>query len=617
MGGSVDAYKLFMASEKRRQDRYDQMKAAEQQATSDSAASAPSNSQNPPAAMTNGTTTNGHAANGTGPKYDVLIIGAGLSGICSLFHIRKRFPDWRIKVLEAGSGSGGTWFWNRYPGARFDSESVSYGFSWDKELLDSWHWKESFSPQPETLKYLELVCQKHDLYKDIQFDTRIKSAKWQENERTWLFTDEEGHKYNTRFFVSCLGFLSSPTLPNIPGVDSFKGQSFHTSRWPAQLDMNRDFAGKRVGIIGTGATAIQSITEIAKVPGLNSLHVFQRTANWSAPLHNTEITPEQMADYRSRYDAIFQRCAETPMCFLHQADPRKSLELSDSERRELWEDLYSKPGFGKWIGCFSDTYTNREANKLYSDFMADKIRARVHDPVTAERLIPKNHGFGTRRVPLESGYFEAYNKEYVHLIDLRETPIEQITATGIQTSQELVELDILIFATGFDAITGAFNAIDWQAKDGRPLLGSSDDYKGNEANGPIWPDHRPSTFLGLTIRGLPNMFMILGPHQPFGNATRSIEHAVQVVSDLLAHVKEKGYTYVEPTQEAVNEWTAHVVACSEGALSNEVDSWMTGVNHNVKGKTVRSVARYSGSAVEFRRRCEAVKAKGWEGLAFA
>ena len=548
-------------------------------------------------------------------RYDVLILGAGLSGICSLYHIRRRFPSWRIRVLEAGSGPGGTWYWNRYPGARFDSESVTYGFSWDKELLDQWHWKEAFSPQPETLKYIELVSKKHDLYKDIQFNTRIKSAHWQDHDRTWLFVDEAGAEYQTRFFISCLGFLSAPTLPNIPGVKDFTGRAFHTSRWPKDFTLSRDLASKRVGIIGTGATGIQIITELAKEPSIKSLHVFQRTANWSAPLRNTEITPEQMSQFRADYDAIFKRCSETPMCFLHQADPRKSSEVNDEERLKLWEELYAKPGFSKWLGAFSDTYTDREANRLYSEFMANKIRARVHEPVIAESLVPKNHGFGTRRVPMESGYFEAFNRPNVHLIDLQKSPIERITTNGILTSDgEEHKLDVLIYATGFDAITGAFNAVEWHGKEDRPLLGSSETEEGKRA---IWADHRPRTFLGLTAPAMPNMFMVLGPHQPFGNATRSIEHAVQVITELLEYCRDKNYSYVEPTAEAVEGWTEHVYECSKGSLTNEVDSWMTGVNKNVSGKTVRNVARYSGSAVEFRRRCEECRLAGWKGLAFA
>ncbi|KAF3044879.1 hypothetical protein E8E11_008058 [Didymella keratinophila] len=552
-----------------------------------------------------------------GPDYDVLIIGAGLSGICSLYHIRKRFPEWRVKILDNASDVGGTWYWNQYPGCRFDSESLSYSFSFDKELLDEWHWKEAFSPQSETHKYIKRVAEKHDMYKDIQLNTQIKTAHWNDENHTWSFVDADGKEYTARFFLSCLGFLSAPTLPAIPGVHDFHGEAFHTSRWPSDLDISRDFANKRIGIIGTGATGIQTITAISKQPGFKSLSVFQRTANWSAPLRNFEVTAEQMDIYRTEYDTVFKTCAETSTCFMHQADPRKSSEVTDEERLALWEKLYNAPGFGKWLGVFSDTYTDRQANELYSKYMAEKIRQRVHDPETADSLIPKNHGFGTRRVPLESGYFEAYNEPNINLVDLQKTPITRIVADGIETSDgKKHELDVLIFATGFDAITGAFNAIEWHGKGDRPLIASSDSKDGKRA---IWPDHKPHTFLGITVPAMPNMFMTLGPHQPFGNATRSIEHAVQVIENVLQYCKDNNYTSVEPTQEAVDAWTDHVYECSKGGLINEVDSWMTGVNKNIKGKTQRSdhPARYTGSAIEYRRRCEECKAYGYKGLLFA
>ncbi|KAF2166419.1 hypothetical protein M409DRAFT_23059 [Zasmidium cellare ATCC 36951] len=548
--------------------------------------------------------------------HDVLILGAGLSGLYSLYSIRKRFPSWRVKALEAGGDVGGTWYWNSYPGCRIDTESLSYCFSFDKELLEEWDWKEQFATQAETHNYVKHVAQKHDLYKDIQFNTRIKSACWDQAQRYWTFIDEAGEQHKTRFFVSCLGFLSSPTLPDIPGIRDFAGDAFHTSRWPAHLDLSRDFANKRIGVIGTGATGIQTITAVSKEPSIKSLTVFQRTANWSAPLHNSEITPEEMTKHKAGYDNLFARCAETPTCFLHAADPRKSLDISKDERHALWEKLYSEPGFAKWLGVFSDTYTNREANKLYSDFMAEKIRQRVHDAAVADSLIPKNHGFGTRRVPLESGYFEAYNRSNVHLVDLQKTPVEQVTPSGIRTSDGVDhELDILIFATGFDAITGAFNAIDWHAKEDRPLTSTEDSPRAEHA---IWVDQRPRTFLGLTVPSMPNMFMVLGPHQPFGNATRSIEHAVEVITNMLDYCEEHDYTYVEPTEEAVDEWTDHVIECGKASvLINEVDSWMTGINKNVKGKTVRSVVRYSGSAIEYRRRCQECKESGYKGLTFS
>ncbi|RMZ91377.1 hypothetical protein DV736_g1391, partial [Chaetothyriales sp. CBS 134916] len=562
------------------------------------------------------------------PKYDVLIIGAGLSGICSLHHIRERFPSWRVKVLEAGSDVGGTWYWNRYPGARFDSESISYGFSWDQDLLDEWHWKEAFSPQPETLRYIQHVAKKHDLYKDIQFNTRIVSATWQDdngyenNENTWTFTDDTGTQYRTTFFISCLGFLSSPTLPNIAGIETFAGQAFHTSRWPENFDLSK-LANKRVGIIGTGATGIQTITELAKAP-LKSLTVFQRTANWSAPLRNTKITQDEMSKLRQGYDSVFQVCSETPMGFLHQADPRKSADVTDAERTELWNKLYAQPGFGKWLGVFRDTYTDREANRLYSEFMAQKISGRISDPATAEDLIPKSHGFGLRRVPLESGYFEVFNQPNVRLVNLQRAPIDSISATGITTADGTShDLDVLIFATGFDAITGAFREIRWSVKDGRPLLGYSSappttttTKPGKEEAAAVWMDHQPKTFLGLTVPSCPNMLMVLGPHQPFGNATRSIEHAVDVICELLQYCRDNNYTYVEPTEAAVQGWTEHVVESSQGLLSNEIDSWMTGVNKNVAGKATRNVARYAGNAVEYRRRCEECRLGGWKGLTF-
>lgn len=302
---------------------------------------------------------------------------------------------------------------------------------------------------------------------------------------------------------------------------------------------------------------------------------------------------------------------------MHQADPRKSSEVTVEERLALLEKIYNAPGFGKWLGVFKDTYTDRNANQLQSEYMAEKSRQRVHNPETADSLIPKNHGFGTRRVPLESGYFEAYNEPNISLVDLQKTPITSIVADGIETSDgKKHELDVLIYATGFDAITGAFNAIEWHGKGDRPLIASSDSKEGTRA---VWPDHKPHTFLGITVPSMPNMFMTLGPHQPFGNATRSIEHAVHVIENLLQYCKGNNYTSVEPKQEAVDVWTEHVYECSKGGLINEVDSRMTGVNKNVKSKTQRSddPARYTGSAIEYRRKCQECRTSGYKGLVFA
>ncbi|CAK7212903.1 hypothetical protein SEUCBS140593_001665 [Sporothrix eucalyptigena] len=547
--------------------------------------------------------------------YDVLILGAGMSGMCALHHIRTKLPQLRVRVLEAAPDVGGTWYWNCYPGARFDSESVSYAFSFDKGVLDEWRWTEAFAPQPETLRYLRLVADRLDLKKDIQFNTRVTTLHWSDEDRLWKAVDERGTVYTTRFLVSCIGFLSNPTLPNIPGISSFAGQSFHTSRWPRELQgkqAEEALAGKRIGVIGTGATGIQTITALAQMPDIPSLTVFQRHATWTVPLRNSQFTPDQAETHRQNADAIFRLSNSTPTGFLHQADPRKTADVSLEDRLAHYESIYNKPGMAKWLGAFSDTYTDRAANEEYSQFIAEKIKERVNDPDLATRLVPTDHGFGLRRVPLESGYFEAFNKEHVHLVDLKETPVQTVTPGGIQTTDGKEHpLDVLVYATGFNAITGSFVDMDIRGREGVPLMGSS--VTGEKTNA-VWMDYRPRTFLGITVPQCPNLFMVLGPHQPFGNAPRSIEHVVQVVVDLLATCVDKKYTFVEPTTTAVEDWTSHVISCSDGALLNEVDSWMTGVNTNVKGRGERSVARYAGSLVEYKRRCRACQEAGWEGL---
>ncbi|KAI8317541.1 hypothetical protein K4K59_004074 [Colletotrichum sp. SAR11_240] len=552
------------------------------------------------------------SADTTDEAFDVLIVGAGMSGICALHSIRTRFPNWRVRVLDSAPSVGGTWYWNRYPGARFDSESLSYTFSFDQKLLDEWHWKERFSAQPDTLAYINFVADRLNLRPNIQLNTRIVSARWSDDEhRRWIFADETGRSYSARFFVSCLGFLSNPTLPAIPGIQDFKGQAFHTSRWPTDMSHRDVVGGKRVGIIGTGATGIQTITALAKIPELKSLTVFQKQAMWAAPLRNTTISKVDMDEERKKYAEIFKLRSESPTGFIHSPDKRKSNEATPEERLKLWESLYNKPGMGKWLSVFSDTYTDREANNLYSAFMADKIRARVNDPDIAEKLVPKDHGFGLARVPLESGYYEVYNQPNIHLADISVNSIEKITPTGITLQDGTrYQLDVLIYATGFNAITGAFVDIDFRGKDNVPLMARSGEADADRA---AWLDFMPQTYLGITVPKFPNMFMVLGPHQPFGNATPNIEHAVKIVTSMLETCYEKGITYVEATEEAADYWNDHVVRGSEGALLNEVDSWMTGINRNV-GRVKRGVIRYAGSTLEYRRQCAKAKESGWDGL---
>ncbi|HEY4736475.1 MAG TPA: NAD(P)/FAD-dependent oxidoreductase, partial [Xanthobacteraceae bacterium] len=483
----------------------------------------------------------------------------------------------------------------RYPGARFDSESYSYSYSFSNELLEEWDWSEHFASQPETLRYLNHVADKFDLRRDIRFCSRVTAAVYDEQARSWTVKLEDESTYRTRFLITAIGPLSTPTLPRIEGRDSFQGQSFHTARWPKT---SVALAGKRVAVIGTGATGVQTIQTIAGEVG--HLTVFQRTPNWCAPLHNGKIDAETQKKIKAGYPEMFARCQETFACFIHTPDPRGAFEVSDEEREAFYEKLYAERGFGIWQGNFKDILTDRRANATISDFVARKIRERVKDQKVADKLIPRYHGFGTRRLPLETFYYEVYNRDNVELVDITETPIERITPKGIKTSEREYKFDIIIFATGFDAITGAFDKIDLRGIGGAQLKDK-------------WRDG-PETYLGLMVEGFPNMLMLMGPHTALGNIPRSIEYSVEWVTGVIRFAQEKGLTRLEAKADGVASWTDHVKALGVGLLSNEVDSWMTGINRNVDGKTKRIVARYSGSAPAYRERCDAVAAKGYDEL---
>jgi cation diffusion facilitator CzcD-associated flavoprotein CzcO len=532
----------------------------------------------------------------SGLEYDAIIIGAGMSGLYQLLRLRRL--GLRARVLEAGSGVGGTWYWNRYPGARFDSESYSYGYSFSEELLQEWSWSQHFAPQSETLRYLNFVADKFDLRRDIQFHSRVAAAHYDDVSRRWTTTLENGERLTSRFLITAIGPLSAPTMPRIEGVDSFAGIAFHTAKWPHQPV---DFAGKRVAVIGTGSTGVQTIQEVAKTAA--QLTVFQRNPNWCAPLHNGPIDDDTQARIKANYPAMFERCRETFACFLHTPDPRGTFEVSPEEREAFFEKLYAERGFGIWQGNFRDILIDRAANAEITAFVARKIRERVKDQEVAEKLIPKNHGFGTRRVPLETMYYEVYNQPNVLLVDINETPIERITPGGIKTSERDYEFDIIVYATGFDAITGSFDRIDIRGSDGQRL-------KDKWSSG-------PQTFMGVLVEGFPNMFMLMGPHTALGNIPRSIEYNVDWVTDIFAHMQTHNLTRADAKPEAVGTWTSHVKAVGTGLLSNEISSWFTGVNSNVEGKQTRIIARYSGSAPAYRAWCDDVAARGYQEIALS
>jgi cation diffusion facilitator CzcD-associated flavoprotein CzcO len=530
----------------------------------------------------------------TNVDFDAVVIGAGISGLYQLYKLREL--GLTARVFETGSNVGGTWYWNRYPGCRFDSESYSYGYFFSKELLEEWRWTEHFAPQPETERYLNYVTDKFDLRRDIQFNSSVVSAYYQEETRAWEIALQDGRRYSARFLITAIGLLSASTLPAIAGIDTFKGQSCHTHEWPKEPV---SFDGKRVAVIGVGSTGVQAIQEVAKTA--KQITVFQRTPNWCLPLNNAKISDDEMLSIRARYPEIYARCQETPGCLIHGPDSRATLDVTPEEREAFWEKLYNESGAGFWQGNFRDALVDREANALVSDFVARKIRQRVKDPVLAEKLIPKNHGFGTRRVPLESGYYEAYNQPNVRLVDINETPIEGITPTGIKTSSGEYEFDIIIYATGFDAFTGSFDRIDIRGVDGVRLVDK-------------WKDG-PQTLLGFLVDGFPNMLMVMGPHAGLGNFPRASEYCVDWVTRVIRYSRDHGFTRIEATRDAVAEWADEVRSVGEGSLFNEIDSWGTGVNRNIAGKETRKIMRYAGSHPTFRKHGEAVVSDQYRKLA--
>ena len=384
--------------------------------------------------------------------YDVVIIGAGISGLYQLYKLRQL--GLRVCVFEEGDGVGGTWHWNRYPGARFDSESYSYAYSFSQELLDEWNWSEHFASQPEVLHYLEHVADKFDLLRNIHLSSPVKAAKYNETTRSWKVILNGGDSCITRVLITAVGILSQPTLPSIEGMDSFKGSAFHTSRWPKEQS---ELKGQNVAVIGTGASGVQVIQELAKDVG--HLTVFQRRPNWCAPLHNSKIDNDEMRGIKASYPEMFEQCRTSQAGFMWTVDPRSTFDVTLDERTAFWERLYASRGMAIWQGNFKDVLVDSDANAAMSEFMSAKIRARVHDPKIADMLIPQDHGFGTRRVPLETHYYEAYNHSNTDLINIVKTPIVRVTESGIKTSDAEFTFDTIVYATGFDALGGSFDKI--------------------------------------------------------------------------------------------------------------------------------------------------------------
>lgn len=543
--------------------------------------------------------TAGGAASGPQVDHEVVIIGAGVAGIYQI----KRLTDLGVDaiVLEGNADVGGTWYKNRYPGARFDSESFTYGYSFSQELLDEWHWTEMFSPQPETLKYLEYVVDKFDLRRFMRFDCKVDAMSYDDDTAVWTLQLGDGSELTAHIVITAIGVLSVPTMPTIEGMETFEGPSFHPFEWPQEPV---DLAGKRVAIVGTGATAIQIIPEVAKEAG--HLTVFQRRPNWAAPLNNRPISEAEMDEIRARYDEIFAACARSPGGFEHEPDRRGWDNVSPEERRELWDRLYDGPGFGIWLSNFAEIFMDAEANAEFSDYIADRIRQRVDDPDLAEKLVPRDHGFGIQRVPLETGYFETYNRDNVTLHDAAEDPIERVTPAGILTADGTEHpFDLIVYATGFDAFTGAFDRIDIQGRNGEKL-------RTKWADGPV-------TYLGMLVNGFPNLLMLAGPQIAATNFPRACETAVDWVTPLLEHVWAEGLTRFEATPEAEEAWVDHVAAMYEPFLLRTAKSWITGYNSNLDGHEYGKMRLniYNGGGPKYAARIQEEAQEGYPGIRFS
>ncbi|MDI5936412.1 NAD(P)-binding domain-containing protein [Halomonas kalidii] len=522
---------------------------------------------------------------------DAVIIGAGLSGICALERLNRM--GLRARVYEGGSEVGGVWHWNRYPGARVDSEIHTYGFSFSDALLRDWEWQELFPTQPDIARYLRHVVDRFGLRRHIRLGTPVLTATFDEAEALWRIETGTGERVAARYLIAATGTLSVPQLPDYPGMSDFSGESFHTARWPAGVELG----GKRVGVIGTGASGVQVIQTIA--PDVAHLTVFQRTPTYCIPQRNRPLTDADRREIRRDWTRILATCRESYGGFIHTFDPRSGLAVSAAEREAKFEELWQKAGFAFWFGNFADLMMNFEVNEHACDFLRRKIQARVHDPETARRLLP-SHPFGTKRVPLENGYYETYNRGNVALVDLRETPIERITPGGIRTSRDEHPLDVIVYATGFDAGTGSLSRIDIRGAGGLSLAEK-------------W-QAGPKTFLGLLVSGFPNLFSVNGPHNAAAlcNAGRCIEQNVDWIVRCIEWMRRQGATRVVPTPVAEEEWTRHVLDVADASvLAAMRDSWFFGAN--TPGKP-RVVTIYAAGAREYRQHCEAVANAGFAGL---
>ena len=529
-------------------------------------------------------------------EVDVLVVGAGFSGMYALHRLRGQ--GLRVRVLEAGADVGGTWYWNRYPGARCDVPSVEYSYSFSKELEQEWDWTEVMAGQPEILRYANHVADRFDLRRDIQLETRVTSAHYDEDRNRWRIGTEAGETFEARFCVMATGCLSCPNTPDIEGAQDFEGPVYHTGEWPHE---GVDFAGVRVGIIGTGSSGVQSIPVIAE----EALHltVFQRTPNYTVPAGNRPLSERDRQRAKAVYDQIRKSERESMGGFIFGfggrpfVPPTEFLKQTSPEERRAALDAEGFLALRRYL----DVALDPAANELACEMYREQVRRVIHDPETAEGLMPRDYPIGCKRPVIDTDYFETFNRDNVTLVDLRRGGIEKITPTGVQTAQGHFEVDALVYATGFDAMTGALLRMDVRGRDGLALE------KQWEAG--------PRSYLGLQVDGFPNLFTITGPGSPsvLSNMIVSIEQHVDWIADCIAHMDENALATIEPTTAAVDEWIAHVYEVASGTMltAPSCNSWYLGAN--IPGKP-RIFMPYVGGVGEYRRRCDEIAARGYEGF---
>jgi cyclohexanone monooxygenase len=528
---------------------------------------------------------------------DAVVIGAGFSGLYMLHRLRNEM-GLSVRVYEIGGGVGGTWYWNRYPGARSDSDSYVYCYSFDRELLQEWEWSERYPEQHEIRAYLEHVTERYDLARDIRFHTRVTGATFDEDAGLWTVTTDSGDRVTARFVITAVGALSAANMPAFEGADTFEGASYHTGRWPHE---GVDFTGLRVGVIGTGASAVQAIPLIAREA--SDLTVFQRTANYVVPANNGPVPPDVVAARKRDYDSIWKRVRESNFGFELYFLEKGALEVSDEELERELMARWEAGGFGIWLGAYADIFFVDEANAKVRAFLHDRIREKVTDPETAELLIPKGYPFGVKRNPLDSGYYETFNLDHVHLVDVKANPIAAITPTGVRLEDGAeYAFDAIVYATGFDAMTGPLNSLDIRGREGRLLREK-------------WAEG-PRTYLGLTSAGFPNLFMITGPQSPsvLSNMPVSIEQHVEFIARIIEDMRERGATTIEPTAEAEEAWVAHNQELANGTLFPTADTWYMGANIPGKPRVFMPNLDFVGP---YRAKCDEIVAGGYPGFVFA